>query len=281
MIAVLKNSRGELRTGWWVAIYMALLAACLFPIILISAHLGREVGVWEQAALIGFVTLACQVLRRRSFLEVSGVIDTKWLAQLVAGIVLGGLLMAVPAAILFLSGAVTFSAGSGQGSEILVAIVTMAGVAIAEELLFRGFLFQRIGDGLGKWPALLLLAGLFLLTHLDNTGLQGIAAVLAGVNIVTAGVMFGVAFLATRRLALPIGIHFGANVIQGNILGFAVSGTNNQSILTTKITSGAEWLTGGTVGLEGSLPGLISLLALTVALLWFWQRNGRAGGSEA
>jgi hypothetical protein len=42
--------------------------------------------------------------------------------------------------------------------------------------------------------------------------------------------MFGLAFLATRRLALPIGIHFGANVVYGNVLGFAVSGTDNHSI---------------------------------------------------
>jgi membrane protease YdiL (CAAX protease family) len=52
----------------------------------------------------------------------------------------------------------------------------MAGMSIAEELLLRGFLFQRIVDGLGIWHALLLVAGLFLLTQFDNEGMQGIAA---------------------------------------------------------------------------------------------------------
>jgi len=275
MKAILKNSKGEIRSGWWVVVYLALLAACLFPTILISAHFGREVGIWEQMTLIGLVTLVCQVLRRRSFFEVSGTIDAKWFGQMALGIGLGGLLMAIPAAILFLSGAVTFSAAGVRGSGILTAIVTMAGVAVAEELLFRGFMFQRTVAGLGKWPALILLAGLFLLTHFDNEGMKGAAAILAGANIFIAGVMFGIAFLATRRLALPIGIHFGANVVQGNILGFAVSGSDNQSLLTAAVTSDVQWLTGGTVGLEGSVPGLVTLLILTIAIFWFQQRKSQ------
>lgn len=273
MRAIFKNSSGELRSGWWIVLYMALLATCLFPTILISAHFHREVGIWEQTALIGLVTFVCQGLRRRSFFEVTGVIDVKWFRQLAMGLVIGGLLMAIPALVLLASHAVTFSTGDAKGSDVLMAIVAMAGVAVAEELLFRGFLFQRMIEGLGKYLALLLLAGLFLLTHFDNAGMKGSAAILAGANIFIAGLMFGLAFLVTRRLALPIGIHFGANVVQGNILGFAVSGTGSQSFLIAQISSDAQWLTGGAVGLEGSLPGLLTLLVLIGALLWVHKRK--------
>jgi hypothetical protein len=51
----------------------------------------------------------------------------------------------------------------------------------------------------------------------------------------------------------PSASKFGASVVQGKVLGFAVSGTDNQSILTRTITPGAEGITGDAVGLEGSL----------------------------
>lgn len=140
-----------------------------------------------------------------------------------------------------------------------------ASVALAEELLFRGFVFQRLVDGLGRWPAQLLVAGFFLLTHLDNPGMAGGARLLAGVNIALASVLFGLAFIRTGGLAMPLGLHFGANWMQVGVLGFGVSGESQRGLLEPVLEVGPEWLTGGSFGLEANVPGLV-LVALVLAL---------------
>lgn len=66
------NRDGRLRNGWWVAAFLAVLAALLAPAILVSAQLGREVTIFDQVILIALATGAIQALRRRSVFEVTG-----------------------------------------------------------------------------------------------------------------------------------------------------------------------------------------------------------------
>lgn len=62
--------------------------------------------------------------------------------------------------------------------------------------------------------------------------------------------MFGLAFIRTKNLALPIGIHFAANFVQGTILGFGVSGGESQaSLLRAKLSEVSNLLHGGAFGL--------------------------------
>jgi membrane protease YdiL (CAAX protease family) len=70
-------------------------------------------------------------------------------------------------------------------------------VAVAEEFLFRGFVFQRLIKGTGVWIAQLLIAAYFLLTHTGNPGVTGEIKILASINIFIASIMFGLAYLKT------------------------------------------------------------------------------------
>ena len=219
--------------------------------------------------MISAVTVLCQVLRRRPFVEVTGQPDIRWLNQLGIGMVGGALLMAIPAFVLTSIGAIRWQFGMFAVTPLVTGVETMAAVAIAEELLFRGFLFQRLVDGLGAWPAQLVLGGLFLLTHLNNPGMTGATRFWAGINIFLASILFGLAFLRTRSLAMPIGLHFMANVTQGPILGFGVSGNGEAGLLRPSFSGAPQWLTGGTFGLEASLPGLISVILGVILLLLY------------
>jgi uncharacterized protein len=129
--------------------------------------------------------------------------------------------------------------------------------------LFRGFIFQRLIESFGQWPAQLLIAGLFLLTHLNNPGMTGTIKILASMNIFIASLLFGMAYIKTKKLAMPIGLHLMANVAQGPFLGFGVSGEREVSLFTPAFDSSPAWFTGGVFGLEASIPGLIVLLVLT------------------
>jgi membrane protease YdiL (CAAX protease family) len=141
-------------------------------------------------------------------------------------------------------------------------LLLFAGVAAAEELLFRAFVFQRLISGLGQWPAQLIIAAFFLLTHLNNPGMTGTVKVIASINIFLASILLGVAFIRTRSLAMPLGLHWMANWVQGSILGFGVSGTEQLGLLNPVFGNAPIWLTGGQFGLEASLPGLICVVIM-------------------
>lgn len=182
----------------------------------------------------------------------------------------GALLMAIPALLLAAGGVVAWRVNAEAMAVVGTTLAVIAAAAATEELLFRGFLFQRLIDGLGQWPAQLLIAGLFTLTHSDALREQGALGYLAGANIFIASIMFGLAYVRTRSLAMPLGLHFAANAMQGPALGFGVSGNEEPGMLTPTFNAAPDWLTGGTFGLEASLPGFVCVLALTLAL-WFWR----------
>jgi membrane protease YdiL (CAAX protease family) len=167
--------------------------------------------------------------------------------------------MAAPAAALWSAGFVQFSPETFGAEPIITAVTLMAGVAFAEELLFRGVIFQRLLSAVGEWPAQIAIGLLFVLTHLGNPGMDGATKTLACLNIFLASILFGKAFLRSKGLALPLGLHFMANVAQGVVFGFGVSGNDTAGLLVPQFAIDKPWLTGGAFGLEASAPGLITL----------------------
>lgn len=141
--------------------------------------------------------------------------------------------------------------------------------------MFRGFVFQRLIDGLGAWPAQAIVALFFVLTHSAALEAAGLMGWLAGVNIALASVMFGLAFIRTHSLAMPLGLHFAANFVQGPVLGFGVSGSGGAGLLQP-FSQGPDWLTGGGFGLEASAPGLVCVVLVTGLLLAWPPRRGES-----
>ncbi len=264
------NADNKVRSIWWVAIFFALLVFFLFPAILIAQQQSVKVSMPIQAALIILVTFICQLLRKESLTVITGRFNFRWLKQLLAGLTIGAALMVFPAIILTVSGLVHWQVNEFSFSTIISGFTVFIAVAIVEELLFRGFIFQRLIESFGQWPAQLIIAGMFLLTHINNPGMAGNIKLMASVNIFAASVLFGLAFIKTRSLAMPVGIHFMANWVQGTLLGFGVSGNDEAGILKPQFTYTNDWLTGGTFGLEASLPGLIILLVISVSFyIWY------------
>ena len=78
-------------------------------------------------------------------------------------------------------------------------------VCMAEEALFRGYLQQRLSQWLGAWPALIVASLVFGAAHLAGGTLMVIFATLAGV-------IYGLAWMWSGRLWVPILFHFGLNL---------------------------------------------------------------------
>jgi|APTNR8051073442_1049403.scaffolds.fasta_scaffold00005_117 hypothetical protein len=263
---VFLNTEDKIRSIWWVPIFLGLLALFLFPLILIADQYSFEVSIPIQAGLIIIVTGICQALRKQPITEITGKLNLRWVNQFLIGLIIGGMLMILPALVLTVFGFAQWQVNDLSFSTILTGVTIFAGVALAEELLFRGFIFQRFIQSLGPWPAQLILGGMFLLTHLNNPGMTGVTKTLASINIFVASILFGLAFIKTKSLAMPLGLHFMANLMQGTVLGFGVSGEQEASLFTPVFDQAPAWLTGGSFGLEASLPGLLTILLITMGV---------------
>jgi len=205
------NSQRQTRNGWWILIFFLVLAAFLVPLILLAQRNNEVVSMGWQALIIVLASCIGQLLRRKPLDELFGTFDAQWLKELCAGGLIGSALMLVPACILGIFGWVRWQWNPGTPTSLALGLLLFASVAVAEELLFRGFVFQRLISGLGEWPAQLITAAFFLLTHLNNPGMTGTVKVMASVNIFLASILFGLAFIRTRSLAMPLGLHWLAN----------------------------------------------------------------------
>jgi membrane protease YdiL (CAAX protease family) len=196
--------------------------------------------------------------------------DPGALRRLVVGLASGFGIFSVAVAVAAAFGVYRFS-GEGDASALLAALVTSALFpAVSEELLFRGILFRWLEEWGGSWVALLLTSALFGCAHLLNPHASAIAAV--GIAF-EAGVMLGAAYMLTRSLWLPMGLHAAWNFAQGEIYDIPVSGTPVHGLLVARL-SGPPLLTGNGFGLEASLIAIVVATLFGFWLLWLAIRRG-------
>lgn len=196
--------------------------------------------------------------------------DPQALRRLVVGIAAGLGIFSVAVAVAAALGVYRVS-GEGDASALLAALVTSALFpAVSEELLFRGILFRWIEEWGGSWIALLLTSALFGCAHLLNPHASAIAAL--GIAF-EAGVMLGAAYMLTRSLWLPMGLHAAWNFAQGEIYDIPVSGTPVHGLLDARL-SGPPLLTGNGFGLEASLIAIVIATLFGLWLLWLAIRRG-------
>ena len=143
-------------------------------------------------------------------------------------------------------------------------------VAVGEEIVFRGVLFRWIDEKWGLVPALVVSGLFFGLAHITN----GNATLWSSIAIaLESGLMLGMAYKWAGTLWFPIGIHWSWNFVQGNIFGFAVSGTDAGSTLLNSTVSGPDWLTGGDFGAEASVISVVFGLGITIWFIWDYLRH--------
>lgn len=230
------------------AIFRPLLSAALFAIYLwmltVADHLDEQ-----RAAILGF-----PVVRG-------------WKRQLGAGCILGCVLAALAAIPVAIWADISLDVRISSRSllrAIVVVIVLIFG-ALAEEMMFRGYPFQRLDEAIGPLGAIAVFSVFFALMHLSNPG----ASPLGLLNTVLIGVVLAIAYLRTRALWLCWGVHFGWNVALGLFFGLPVSGLRIFNVVVRASAKGPRWLTGGSYGLEASAPGTLAVI-IGLLVLWKW-----------
>jgi membrane protease YdiL (CAAX protease family) len=187
-----------------------------------------------------------------------GLTSKSSVADFLTGGVVGGFIFVAAVAAAFFGGWATFNPDFAKISVSAMA-VSMLGLTLAsagEEVMMRGYVLQELMSKFST-PASVIVSSLIFTALHGGALIKSDMAAIGALNIFLASVLLSLAYLATRTLWLPIGIHAGWNIMQGPVLGFNVSGNDFGTGWHPVAVSGPDMVTGGIFGFEGSVLGLI------------------------
>lgn len=260
-------SEGRLRTPWRILTYTFLLFLLWIAGEYAASVLPRSPLGWvHYIVLTGAAVVAGGVMlvhfdgRRPGALGFA--LTRHAPREIVAGYLIGALLITGTCLVLFVSGTARFIPDTGTVSQYIATLAwTLAFFTLAaayEEAWFRGYVFQVLVASVGVWPTVLASSALFSLVHAGNPNVGPIALV----NIFLAGVLLAWAYLRTRSLWFATTLHAGWNWAMAVALGFPVSGLILMDTpLYDAVETGADWWTGGDFGPEAGLAATLFLLA--------------------
>lgn len=291
---------GRLRAGYRIALFFLLWG---YGPALIHGVIERTVlplmtpdRLWLQSIMLNLLRLGAillagwwmaRVVDRRAFADYGFHFSRRWWADFCFGLLLGAALMALVFLIEWLAGWVRVVELWRSdppilwfGLAFLAPVVLYVVVAIAEELLTRGNQILNLTEGttthLGYTYAVLFAwivsSVIFGLLHVFNPHASWVSTT----NLALMGFMFGLGYVLTGELALPIGLHITWNLVQGNFYGFPVSGKMQfgTSIVAIEQHGPALW-TGGAFGPEAGLLGILVTVAGMLAIIgWVRWRYG-------
>jgi len=269
---------GGLLRPIWRSVLFLILALLLLQLVIAAAHSITRgwpgaagpapyyVYIALNAALLLETWFLLSVFDRRSF-RAAGL----WCyfgsgRELLAGAGIGAGLMAAVIGVMAGTHVAVYHGLAAAGPRATVQLAGLAALlflaAAFEEIAFRGYGFQRLVDSLGPLGAVAVFSALFGIVHLRNPS----ATPLSTANTILSGVLLSAAYLKTRALWLPIGLHWAWNFFQGPIFAMPVSGLTPGTPLLRVAVSGPTWLTGGDYGPEGSVVLTVWCVVATVWL---------------
>jgi uncharacterized protein len=135
-------------------------------------------------------------------------------------------------------------------------------VGLFEEFLFRGYTQYTLADSIGFWPAAVVLSCSFGAVHLGNPGEGWVGAA----GVVAIGLIFAFTLRRTGNLWLVVGWHASFDFGETFLYAVPNSGLVLEGHLSNAILHGPNWLTGGTVGPEGSVFSFLTMAILAIAI---------------
>lgn len=276
-----------LRTFWKLAIFvtlvMAFVSAITFVLHALHVHL-RAKDTTVRAVIIrdglAFLTVLAATAMMAKFekrsirdygLPLRGVFGLRFFEGLLWGFAAECATMFT----LYLTGNVNFQ-GFDQQGKAAVYYAVMWGIAflmvgLFEESFFRGYPQFTLARSTGFWWAAFFLSALFGLAHLPNPGETWIG----GLSVTLAGLVMCVSLRLTGNLWFAVGMHASWDWAATYFFGVPDSGNPAVGHLLNTALSGSKWMTGGTVGPEGSVIELL-VVSATFGLLFLRFRRTAA-----
>jgi len=289
-IIFLSPNEARLRAGWRLLIQIlmmlviSIVISIAFAPLLFSVHGTVFFFLGQVAELIAFtasIFLARLFLDRRSIASMGLRLDRRVWKDILAGIGITFIMMALVFAAMSAAGWLTFEGFAWEAEpiqQVLGGTFGFLGIFILvgwnEELLSRGYHLQTLASGANLFWGVLLSSAVFGALHLGNPNATWVSAA----GIFFAGLFLAYGYLRTGQLWLSISLHIGWNFFEGVVFGFPVSGLDIYPLTRIQVQGPGMW-TGGAFGPEAGLVILPALL--TGAGLIFWHtRNRRAKGPD-
>ncbi len=292
-------TENRLKAGWRILIFLVMFWVFSSSIFLVKPLLGditKSEFLENYSVLIVFlltlsaslaVPLARRVLDKRSFVSLGLSLNKPALKDLLFGFCISGLMAGLFFFIMLIFGLIEFngfnlgslSAHAGKSfnyvafmsvfslGSLFVLLLEHIFVGYWEELVFRGYLFQNMIDGMGIKVAIIVSCLIYGLIHLMNPN----AGLLSSSIIILFGFLRIYGYLLTKTLFLSIGMHIGWNFFQGPIFGFAASG-HQMATFINQNPLGKNWLSGGEFGPEGSII-IIPIIVLALLAMHWWNKK--------
>ncbi len=278
VVAIFWNER-ELRAGWRLAIFALFIFALAMggTGLILLLHLPFPGGgkitpgailTQECVMLIATAagTLFMSLLEQRPFGSYGLPVRAAFGARFWHGILWG--IAIISATMLLIRAFAGFSFGDfaiGGADACRYAIVwgiVFVFVGLFEEFLFRGYAQFTLASGMGFWPAAFALSALFGLLHLHNGGEDKVGAF----SVFVVGMFLCLTLRRTGNLWLAVGLHAAFDWGETFLYSVPDSGLTATGHLLNSSFHGPAWLTGGTVGPEGSV---MVFLVLAIAAVIF------------
>ena len=282
---LLFNSGGRLRSGWRVVIfviaYLFVLRAFRSAVrLMLLFTFGRSLTGYSSVVVQALILLASailvgwacgRVLEDLPLRALGWALHRRWWRDFLIGSLLGAASLGVTAGIAAALGGLRFASSQAGSFAILNTLASTALLfiiaAAAERITYLGYPFQTLLRAHLAWIAILLSSIFFAWAHLGN---PNVAPGFTFINTTLAGVWFGIAYLRTRSLWFPLGLHWAWNWTQGALLGVPVSGNTRliPAPLLHATDAGPAWLTGGAYGMEG---GAACTVAIILSTIFIWR----------
>jgi uncharacterized protein len=146
-------------------------------------------------------------------------------------------------------------------------------VGLFEEFSFRGYMQATLGEGIGFWPAAIVLSLLFGAIHLSNLGEAWFGAAMAG----SFGVLAAFSLQRTGNIWFPIGMHAAWDWSETFFYSVPDSGFLAKGHLFNSTFHGPTWLTGGKVGPEGSVFAFVVLIVGGIGIHFIFPKKQISG----
>lgn len=263
--------------GGRVRAYLQFMAAvCYFFLARALAHHGAVglasepwVPLAEQAMLVfllltGYAAMGSWMDRETSPVSAQGLPRRAgWPGEAALGLSVGWAIAVICVLPLVVVGgiAIVLALQPAAWGWLLADTAFFALMALAEEIAFRGYGFQRFAHSVGPMGAALGYAAFYAILQ---ALLPGASRVSVAVSVVLT-LLLSLAYFRTRALWFSWGINFGWKASRALIFGLAVSGVNSHSPVVQGDPMGPFWLTGGGFGLDGTwIPFFVLLAAMPV-----------------
>ncbi len=288
---VLFNDRG-LRAGWRLLIYFLLvylLGSAIDPAIKFFHPSGFNLQSPSQVLPLEtinfFLVFGCawimSRIERRSPGEYGLPLAEAFGRKFWLGMLLGLVEVSVLIGLISAFGGYSFGNLALSSKEIVgyglihLALFTMVG--FSEEFAFRGYTQFTLGDGIGFWPAALVLSLGFGAVHLHNKGESPVGAL----SVALVGIFFAFTLYRTGNLWYAVGLHASFDWGETYLFSVPNSGTFMEGHLSNSILHGPKWLTGGTVGPEGSVFCFLTMGLQFLVVMWLFPKKTTTAESAA